>query len=308
MELFRYAKGAVMLGRFILLFVFVAFTTSCTVQVPIDAYEQRLVEQPVHRSFSKVVIYVPPSLAEETFTQRGILAVGTLMQWQIGAAEALTASSKHFFENYFSNVEVVRQSYVRGDCLDCALAVVPKLEKLRINEITMQTTVEMTFAVYDSAGADVIKIPILGKSKLLTLDRVGAGVVAATVPVVSSFAGNSILSRSVEDAFADAFWRAHLEMKEHTEAGALARNWLPRELRKKVEFGRYEFAAERSIIAAGCKLPQDGLRLIKKGFDELYEAYCWQYEPFLLSCSGGQCDVAYSEPSAETSPALASGN
>ncbi len=279
--------------------VFILLTlqiTGCSVNVPIDVYDDQIVDQPTHKNHTKVVIFVPPEVSEESYGQVGVLAVGVLLDWQLAAGDAIADSSKNFFENYFSNVEVRQENYVRGACSDCALAVVPSIDKLAINKVTMQSKVAMNFSIYDGEGAKVLALPISGRSKVLTLERFGVGVVAASVPVVSSFAANHVLSKSVEDAFEDAFWKLHLQMKEHTETGALARNWLPKELRKKENYGRYEFAAERAIIGAGCQFPQDGLRLVQTGFEELYEAYCWKQEPFMVSCNGSQCNLIYSEP------------
>jgi len=269
---------------------------ACSVNVPIDAYAEKYVDQPVHRAHSKVVIFVPQQIENETFSQQGVLAVGMLLDWQMAAGQAMADSSKNFFENYFSNVEVRHAEYKRGECADCALAVKPTLDDVSVNKITMQSSVKMSFEIFDSSGVKILNLPITGKSKFLTLERLGVGIVSASVPGVSSLAGNHVLSSSVEDAFEDAFWRLHLKMKEHTETGALARNWLPRELRHKSEYGRYEFAAERAIKSAGCQLPQDGLRLIETGIDELYEAYCWQQEPFLVSCNGSACNLIFAEP------------
>ena len=279
---------------------------ACAVKVPIESYSERLVEKPVHRAHSKVVIYIPERVSEESFGQAALLAVGALLDWQMAAGDALADSSKNFFENYFTNVEVVTGEYVRGECGDCALAVRPVITKVGMNKVTMQAKVEMVFDIFDSNGAEVLHLPISGRSKFMTFQRLGVGVATAVLPVpgVSSLAGNHVLSSSVEDAFADAFWRLHLKMKEHTEAGALARNWLPRELRKKTEYGRYEFAAERAIKSVGCEFPQDGLRLVETGIEELYEAYCWRQEPFMVSCNGSACNLIYAEPEVEAGFAL----
>ncbi|WP_317933087.1 hypothetical protein [Halioxenophilus sp. WMMB6] len=274
---------------------------ACAVKVPIESYSERLVEKPVHRAHSKVVIFIPEQIASESFSQHGLLAVGALLDWQMAAGDAIADSSKNFFENYFANVEVREKSYVRGECTDCALAVKPIIDEVSINKLTMQATVKMTFSIYDSDGAEILHLPITGRSKFLTLERLGVGIATASLPVpgISSLAGNHVLAGSVEDAFDDAFWRLHLKMKDYTETGALARNWLPKELRRKSEYGRYEFAAERTIKAAGCQLPQDGLRLIESGIEELYEAYCWRQEPFMVSCNGSQCSLVYPEPQAD---------
>ncbi len=272
------------------------FLSGCAVNVPIDAYNESTGDEPTHQSHSKVVIFVPSEVAEESFGQVGVLAVGVLLDWKLAAGDAIAESSKNFFENYFSNVEVRQENYKRGACADCALAVVPRIDAVDINKITMQSKVALNFEIFDGEGAEVLSLPIAGHSKVMTLERFGVGVVAASVPVVSSFAANRVLSHSVEDAFEDAFWKLHQEMKKHTETGALARNWLPKELRNKTEYGRYEFSAERAIIDAGCEFPNDGLRLVQTGFEELYEAYCWKRDPFLVSCNGSSCNLVYPEP------------
>ena len=287
----------VMINCLRLILVAVLFVIcGCAVQVPIDAQAKKYTESPVHRAHSKVVIFVSPEQSQAAFGQQGVLAVGMLLNWQMVAGPAMAASSKHFFGNYFRNVEVREQAYEIGACDDCALAVRPTLKKVSVNKITMQSSVSLAFEIFDSSGARVLTLPVKGKSKFMTLDRLGVGIISASVPGVSSIAGNSVLSKSVEDAFADAFWRLHLAMKEHTETGALARNWLPRELRKKQSYGRYEFSAERAILAVGCQLTQDGLRLVKTGMGELYEAYCWQHEPFLVDCDGSQCRPIFADP------------
>lgn len=288
-----------------LILVFGFLVQGCAVEVPIDAYQERLTDYPTHRAHSKVVIFIPETVSESSFGQQGLLALGPLVDWQMAAGDALAQSSKNFFENYFTNVEVRYDTYERGECGDCALAVKPVIEDLGVNKVTMQSKVDMVFDIYDSAGAKILHLPITGRSKLLSLDRLGVGLATAALPVpgVSTLAGNRVLSNSVEDAFEDAFWRLHLEMKDHTQAGALARNWLPRELRKKDNYGRYEFAAERAIKTVGCEFPQDGLRLVETGIEELYEAYCWQQDPFLVSCNGASCELIFSDPD-ETAFAL----
>ncbi len=287
----------------LMLLLVVSLLQACAVNVGIDAYSEQLADEPVHRAHSKVAIYIPDEINEESYGQLGLVIVGPYVDWKLTVGQAMADSSKSFFENYFSNVEVRSGNYVRGECGDCALAVRPKLESISLNKVTMQSTVKLAFDIYDSEGAKVLHLPIKGKSKFLTLERVGVGIASATLPVpgISSLAGTRVVSNSVEDAFEDAFWRLHLKMKDHTETGALARNWLPKDLRKKDQYGRYEFAAERAIIEAGCEFPQDGLRLVEKGIEELYEAYCWRQEPFMVSCNGSSCNLIYPEPETEAS-------
>lgn len=268
----------------------------CAVKVPIAATQEQYTEEPRFRSHSKVVLFIPEQDYDQTFSQQGVVAVGMLLDWRMAVGKAMADSSQHFFENYFTNVEVRPEVYRRGECSDCALAVRPIVRDVKVNKITMQSKVHLSFEIFDSNGMQVVHLPIVGKSKFMTLDRLGVGLVSASVPGVSSLAGNSVLSKSVEDAFADAFWRLHLKMKQNTETGALARNWLPRTLRQKTQYGRYEFAAERAIQSVGCQFPQDGLRLVESAVGELYEAYCWQQEPFLVSCNGSSCDIIYPEP------------
>ena len=282
----------------LVLFVLLGLLQACAVKVPIDSYSERLTDEPVHRLHSKIVIYIPKEISEDSYAQLGLVIVGPYMDWKLAAGEAMAESSKNFFENYFANVEVRAGNYIRGECGDCALAVRPVIENIALNKLTMQSTVKLAFDIFDSEGEKILHLPIKGKSKFLTLERLGVGLASATLPVpgISSIAGPRVVSKSVEDAFEDAFWRLHLKMKEHTETGALARNWLPKELRKKQQYGRYEFAAERAIKSAGCQLPQDGLRLVETGIEELYEAYCWKQEPFMVACNGSSCNLIYPEP------------
>ncbi len=101
--------------------------------------------------------------------------------------------------------------------------------------------------------------------------------------------GRYVISTSVEDAFKDAYTQLAVDLEREMQSGALARVWLPRSLMNKAEYGRYEFAAERVARDKGCDLQSDRIKLLNKGFVELYDAFCWGQDVFQIECAYGRC-------------------
>ncbi|GLS25361.1 hypothetical protein [Marinibactrum halimedae] len=283
---------------------FILFTAivavGCSVHVPIDPHTERYSELQSFGAHSKAVVFIPEKTAQKTFSEQGILAVGPIHEWEVACGETLAQSAKHFLENYFMTVEVRHGYFDAHQCSDCALVVKPTIMDLEMDKVLMRASVDLKFDIHDSIGKKVLTLRAKGRSGVISADRLGLGVVSLAVPILSSFMASAVLSNSVEDAFAHAYSQFNDQMIVHVNEGALARNWLPQNMRNKVSYGRYEFAAERTMMDAGCEFPKDGLRLVRGGLEELYEAYCWQQEPFFVSCGGVGCEVVYSENGVES--------
>lgn len=273
----------------ILLLPLFSLLAACSINVPIELEVSDIESNSVMPAYNKVVIQVPTQIHSTVHSERGLLAVGAVNQWNLMVGEALGSSVAPFFERYFDNVEV-RLDENQEECGDCSLIIRPVVEDILVSAVMMQAEITLKMHIFDSLNRPLFTIDAIGKSSFFGADRVGVGLVSLWVPLVSTAMGESVISRSVEAAFKDAYNQVGEKMENEVREGKLARVWLPKTLQHKSEYGRYEFAAERVAKNKGCNLTSDGLHMFKKGgYVEYYNAYCWGQDVFQIKCAYGRC-------------------
>ena len=276
------------------LLVFVGLS-SCTINVPID------VDVVGHGKESPLVpvdvaIQVPNQLEFEVHSEGGLVMVGMAHTWEVKMGEALRSSIGPFFENYFDEVIVSSATNLVHAKDQPGLLIYPIVDHVNVSKVTLQTEVAINFHIVDSLGRRIYEYRATGDSPLVGGSRVALGLLSLTTPVVGDLLGKYVISNSVEEALMEAYTDLAVDLEQQIKAGIFDQTWLPKNILVKSEYGRYEFAAEKLARSHGCDLSSDGMRLIEREPDEIYECYCWGQPIFYISCALGRCQPISSSP------------
>ena len=272
-----------------LLSLLVILQSACSINVPIELEVSGIESESIMPAYNKVVIQIPKQIRSKVHSERGLLAVGAVNEWNLMVGQALETSLVPFFERYFDHVEI-QLGGNQEECNNCSLIVRPRVEDILVSAVMMQAEITLKMDIFDSLNRPLFTFSAIGESSFFGVDRVGVGLVSLWVPLVSTVMGESVISHSAEAAFNDAYDKLGVKIENELHDGKLARVWLPKELQRKQAYGRYEFDAERIAKTKGCNLTSDGLKLSKtSGYVEYYNAYCWGQDVFQIRCEYGNC-------------------
>lgn len=246
---------------------------------------------------TKVLVHALPDSQHELHVQSGLIIVGMMSDWKIDLHSTLPDAVGELLEQRYGNVKVVKSAQAK--CLECGMIVRPKIAGVKVNKLTMQSTVAIELDIYDAHSKLVSTISGEGSSSFLSGARLGAITASYYIPFFGNAVGRPLVSATLKGALDKALINANEKLiYESTDGRSLARSWLPR----KREFGDHEYVAEKTARNVGCSSNSDGIQLVEKKFSqETYEAICYGIPRFKIVCEYGRCNPLQNSDSIATS-------
>lgn len=234
---------------------------------------------------TKVLVHALPDSQHKLHVQSGLIIVGMMSDWKIDLHSTLPEAVGELLTQHSNDVKVVKSA--KADCLDCGMIVRPKITQVKVNKLTMQSTVALDLDVYDTNSKLVNTISAKGSSSFLSGARLGTITASYYIPFFGNAVGGPLVRETLKSALDKALVNANNSLLAETkDGGSLARSWLPR----KREFGKHEYVAERTARDVGCNSRTDGIQLIDKKFSqETYQAMCYGIPRFKIVCEYGRC-------------------
>lgn len=235
---------------------------------------------------TKILIQPQPSSQQKMHAQAGLVVLGPVNTWNVDVDSALPDAVYALFAQHYENV-VIGQS-----CADCGLIVRPEVTHVDVQSISMQSTVGVELRIYDANYRPVLTLNAQGSSSFLSAARVGTGVASYFIPFLGTAVGSLVVEGTVHSALEKALANTNMQLAEAANAGALARTWLPKELKVKKHHGNHEYTAEQVAKSAGCNMASDGIKLqTQEYYKETYSAHCWGKPKFTIACEYGRCEL-----------------
>lgn len=275
--------------RFFIPFLFIALATGCAKTVKVshtsladpysDAQSASLVP-------TKVLVHALPDSQHKLHEHSGLIIVGMMSDWKIDLHSTLPEAVGEMLNQRYKSVSVVKSA--KGTCADCGMIVRPKITGVKVNKLTMQSTVTLDLDIYDANSKLIDTISAKGKTSFLSAACAGTITASYYIPFFGNAVGGPLVKSTLKNALDKALADANEQLTQQSlRGGSLARSWLP----KKHEFGDHEYVAEKTARNVGCNSRTDGVTLIEKRYTkETYQAVCYGIPEFTIVCEYGRCN------------------
>ena len=234
---------------------------------------------------AKVLVHALPDNQHKLHEHSGLVIVGLMSDWKIDLHSTLPDAVGEMLKQRYKSVSVVKSA--KSTCTDCGMIVRPKITDVKVNKLTMQSSVTLDLDIYDANSKHIDTISAKGKTSFLSAACAGTLTASYYIPFFGNAVGGPLVRSTLKNALDKALADANEKLtRQSLKGGSLARSWLP----KKYEFGDHEYVAEKTARNIGCNTRTDGVTLVEKRYtQETYQAVCYGIPEFTIVCEYGRC-------------------
>lgn len=231
------------------------------------------------------VIVQPQALGNQTVhSQSGLFIVGMANKWDVDLNKNLPLAIQGVMAHTYPDVSI------GNSCTDCGLFVRPSVTNVRLDKLSMRSTLDLEVGFFDAHGREIKTLKTSGDSSHWDGERLGAGVAGYFVPLLGTALGPRLVRGTVKDALNEALQNMSEQISQETTSGALARHWKAKDANRNKAIGNHQYNAEKLAINNGCDMNSDEVMLTKTQYaQEIYSVQCWGKPAFTVSCEFGQC-------------------
>ncbi len=271
---------------FLLIFTLVSIT-GCSQVVHVshsDIKEFDRVDDNIDDIRTKVIIQ-PQALGNQTVhSQSGLFIVGIANKWDVDLNKNLPTAMQSVMAHTYPDVRV------GNSCPDCGLFVRPSIKNVKLDKISMRSTLDLEVRFFDAHGQIIKTLKAHGDSSHWDGERISAGIVGYFVPLLGTALGPRLVRETVKDALNEALSDMSEQISQETNSGVLARHWKAKGANQGKAIGNHQYNAEKLAINNGCDMNSDEVMLTQTKYaQETYSVQCWGKPAFMVLCEFGQC-------------------